>query len=337
MRLSRIAGIALVTSSSAAALLLAGCGGSTQVSPGPNARVPAASREAPPRTPDLTRLGVAPGLRGAVHAIGPMRRNWLSAAAKTPSPKVYISDFSANAVNVYAPSGGAPIGSITTGVNGPLGTWINEKGTLYVSNVNNGTVTEYPAGSTTPSVTLTAATGAIGVAVGKKGTVYVPDFGGNQVYAYAGGSTTPTTTVALSGPEGTAVGHNAHVFQAFSPSLGDVERYEPFLVNGVDLGLSGIVAPGDAKLDSLGNLLVGDQIGNNGSVVDVYPPGATSPSAQIPVTHAYKFALDQANTTLYVADPSTGIVSVYSYPSGTPQSVTFSGLSSAYGVSVSPQ
>lgn len=333
----RFSTTALVMSSGAALLLLAGCSGNTQMSPRSNTQLPASSSRLSVRAPDFRSLGLAPGLRGVVRAIGPMRRNWLSAQVQTASPKVYISDYSASAVNVYATSGGAPIGSITTGVSGPLGTWINEKGTLYVANLNNGTITEYPAGSTTPSVTLTGATGAIGVAVGQMKTVYVPDFGGNQVYAYAAGSTTPTTTVALSGPEGTAVGLNAHVFQAFSPSGGDVERYQPFLVNGVDLALSGIVAAGDVKLDTQGNLLVGDQIGANGSVIDVYPPGSTTPSAQIPVSHAYKFALNQANTKVYVADPSTGIVSVYLYPSGTPQSVTFSGLSSAYGVSVSPQ
>jgi hypothetical protein len=328
---------AIVMSSGAALLLLPGCSGNMQSSPSTNVLLPGSSSHAAVRADDFTRLGLAPGLRGVVRPIGPMRRSWLSARARAASPKVYISDFSASAVNVYTPSGGAPIGSITTGVSGPLGTWVNEKGNLYVANFNSATITEYHAGSTMPFATLTGATQAIGVAVGMQGTVYVPDFAGNQVFAYTSGSTTPTTTVALSGPEGTAVGLNAHVFQAFSPSGGDVERYQPFLVNGVDLGLSGIVSAGDVKLDSLGNLLVGDQIGATGSVIDVYPPGATSPSAQIPVSHAYKFSLDQANATLYVADPTTGIVSVYSYPSGTPQSITFSGLSSAYGVSVSPQ
>jgi hypothetical protein len=333
----RFSTTALVMSSGAALLLLAGCGGNSQTSPSPNVQLPGSSSRAPVRAPDFTRFGLAPGLRGVVRAVGPMRRNWLSPRAKTRIPKVYISDLSANAVQIYATSGGSPIGSITTGVSGPLGTWIDEKGTLYVSNINNGTITEYLAGTITPSATLTGALQPIGVAVGKKGTVYAPDFAGNQVFAYAGGSTTPTTTVALSGPEGTAVGRNAHVFQAFSPSGGDVEQYAPFLTNPKDLLLSGIVAAGDVKFDIQGNLLVGDQIGSSGSVIDVYPPGSTTPSAQIPVTHAYKFSLDQANATLYVADPSTGIVSVYSYPSGTPQSVTFSGLSSTYGVSVSPQ
>lgn len=334
----RFSSTALVMSSGAALLLLAGCAGNTQTSPEPSTPVSASSSGLAPRTPDFTRFGVAPGLRGAVRAIGPARRNWLSAQAKLPSPKVYISDYSANAVNIYSPAGGAPIGSITSGVSGPLGTWIDEQGTLYVANLNSGTITEYLAGTTTPSATLTGSVQPIGVAVGREGTVYAADFAGSMVFAYANGSTTPTASAALSGPEGAAVGRNAHVFQVFSGGGGgDVEQYAAMLRHGKDLGFTGIVSPGDAKFDVQGNLLVGDQIGVSGSVIDVYPPGATSPSAQIPVSHAYKFALDQAGTTLYVADPNNDLVSVYSYPSGTPKSVTFSGLSTTYGVSTSPQ
>ena len=87
---------------------------------------------------------------------------------------------------------------------------------------------------------------------------------------------------------------------------------------GTSLGLIGLGSPYSLSMDRSGNLLVGDYAV---SVIDVYPPGAKSPSKQIAANNVGYIALNRAKNSIWVpsftglefVDPS---ISVVTYPAG---------------------
>jgi hypothetical protein len=93
----------------------------------------------------------------------------LSPAAKSGQHVVYVSDFLANAVEIYPASGSnpAPIGQITDGISGPMGSFVDARGDLFTSNVTNFTVTMYPKGSLNWSLRYTGLEYPTNVTVGK--------------------------------------------------------------------------------------------------------------------------------------------------------------------------
>jgi DNA-binding beta-propeller fold protein YncE len=299
------------------ALALAGCAGANSVPSAPS--------------------GQPPALRVQAH-----RRGWLSPAAKS-AKLIFVSDYSGNAVEIYpqGQSNPSPIGEITDGIDGPLGNFVDSHGTLYVANTGNGTVTEYPKGATSPSVTLSnSISGPISVAVDKKGTVAVGEFANGTILEFPKGSSSPTVTITvLSRPEGLAFDRKRNLYAAWNEDtgsglVGQVSKCgrgsDVCVSRGISEGQSGGLA-----IDSAGNLILGD-ITN--SAINIFAPGATSPTRTISTTgrQPYKFELDKTETTLYVADIENGVVAMYDYSSGTQIGTISSGLESAWGVSLYP-
>lgn len=270
------------------------------------------------------------------------RSGWLSHDAKT-KPRIYVSDFTANAVVIY-PQGKTnpkPIGEITDGIAGPLGNFVDNHGTLYVANSSNNTITEYPPGATSPSVTLSDGINApISVAVDRAGTVAVGEFVSQTILEFAPGASSPSVTITLlTYPEGLAFDYGRHLYAAWNQNNGNglsghvstCERLRSVCVDrGIVAGQSGGLA-----LDSSGNLILGDQ---TNAAINVYAPGATAPTRTIamPGHDPIKFALDKAEKTLYVADIDGSQVLTYDYASGAQTGSISTGLESAWGVSLSP-
>lgn len=153
---------------------------------------------------------------------------------------VYVADAYSNTVWIF-PAGGLeppPVGSVTNGVSGPEGVAIDAGGKLYVANTASATVTIYPPGSSSPSLTLSQGLiNPAAVAVDSKGNVFVSnELGGNtgSVVEFPPGQTTPSEVIGGLTPYGVAV-------------------------------------------DSAGTLYVGNS-DNSAAYVSVYPPGATKPS-----------------------------------------------------------
>lgn len=113
---------------------------------------------------------------------------------------LYVADnCGGNDVEEYAKGKTTLKTSITNGISNPLGLVFDGAGTLYVSNYP-ASITEYAAGTTTPSKTITGGglTDPFGLAVDKSGNVYIADFGANAVFELpAGGSS--VTNLGLSG------------------------------------------------------------------------------------------------------------------------------------------
>jgi hypothetical protein len=204
-------------------------------------------------------------------------------------------------------------------------------------------VTVYPKGSVSPSKTLTGAgVTVLDVVVGKDGTVYASDFNegfDGHVFEYANGSTTPTTTITLSGyPEGLALDSSNNLYVAYQKtnSAGTVLKFKPGSTRSHDLGLP-IVLVGGATIDSRGDLLVADQ-SNPNPHVDVFPPGAKTPSQTIggfPLV--LDIALNHDNAHLYVTqNQNPAVVYEVSYPGGTILKQITKSLTAVYGVATSP-
>jgi hypothetical protein len=291
---------------------------------------------------------VAAGCSGVAHALplagsAPLsaRSGWLSPLA-THGGQLYVADQPNQRVAIFSQSSGAPTGQITDAIAAPDGLYVDPSGTLYVCNFGAGTVTEYPKGQTTHSKTLTGTIGPKYVVAGRDGTVYVSDFGDgshSNLYEYANGSTTPTTTIPFETfPAGVALDTHNKLYVAYSdPTNSDIEvlKFAPGSTKGKNLGIHiKFDNPGGLAFDKKGDLLLDDQ---SLPAVDIFPPGATSPSQQIKgFSLAYQIALNKKDKHLFVSDPFGPSVEEVAYPSGTPIRSFSSGLAGAFGVATSP-
>lgn len=291
----------------------------------------------------------SPGGAGAVSGPGgyvPGLKGRIAVRAGAAQSVLYVADQFNQRIAIFAQGGGgnpAPIGQITSGIAGPDGLFVDRNGTLYVCNFGAGTVTEYPAGQTSPSKTLTGTIGPKYVTAGNDGTVYVSDFANGssgKVYEYAGGSTTPTLAIPISPyPAGLALDSHNRLYVAYGDTTNndlEVLRFAPGKTKGKNLGIhqkSG--NPGGMTIDNHQDLVIADQAF---AVVDIFPPGATSPSKQIGGFNlAYQVALNKADTRLWVSDPFGPSVQQVTYPAGVPTQSRSNSLSGAFGVATSPE
>jgi sugar lactone lactonase YvrE len=263
---------------------------------------------------------------------------WISPEAKTSKGLIYVSDFANNIVQIYSANGSnqSPIGSITDGISGPEGDFVDKNGNLYVANVTNYTVTVYPPGSYMWALRYTGLQYPTNATAGKDGVVFIPDLSGNKVVEYRKGSTRSKLTIPVSDPQGVVLDNQRDLYVSYNDALGGhVNEYPPGSTTGTNLGLPIAFAGGDA-LDGAGNLLVADQ---GTAAVYVFAPGAITPSRAITqgLQDPFRLALDKSFKHLYVADPEANEVLIYDYQSGTLENTITNGLQSVYGVAVFPQ
>jgi hypothetical protein len=310
---------------------VAGCAGPASVT-GVNA----------PAGTSASLLGSPVGTFGPARAAARTGHGWLSPGAATQR-LIFVSDNAANAIRIY-PQGKtnpAPIGEITDGISAPLGNFVDKNGTLYVVNSGNSTVTEYPLGTTTPSVTLsTGLNFPISVAVDRAGTVAVGEFAQGAILEFPAGSVSPTVTITLlTKPEGLAFDRTRHLYAAWnggtSSLVGTVSKCEELRAVCVNEGMSEGEAGGLA-LDPAGNIVLGDQTNH---VINIYAPGSATPTRSISTgtVSPYKFELNRGGTILYVADNSgTPEIVEYNYATGAEIGTITNSLSSTWGVSLYP-
>lgn len=255
---------------------------------------------------------------------------------------IYVSDDLANVVQIYPASGSnpAPIGQITDGVSGPMGSFVDGRGDLFVSNTSNFTVTMYPKGSLTWSLRYTGLQYPTNVVVGKDGTVYIADISGNKVFEYAKGSTRPKRIINVSTPQGVALDAANNLYVSYNTGAhgggpGAVNEYAPHSTSGTTLAAQINWSAGDA-IDGSGNVVVADQ---GTAQVEVFAPGASSPTRVISqgLEDPFRIAFNKTFKLLYVADPEANAVFVYDYASGALKETITNGLTSVDGVALFPQ
>jgi hypothetical protein len=235
--------------------------------------------------------------------------------------ELFVAEAGSNSVNIYtnmgSRNGGTLAGTITEGISVPFGVWIDRRGTLYVANFGNSTVTEYPRGSGTPSSTISQGVSLPwGVAVDSRGTLYVADWSGSlggYIDEYPAGSTTPT--IQIKGFEQPAQmtfdsSNNLYVADNGGGGFGSVWEV-PFGTTKLEnLSLEDLEQPIGIALDSNDDLFVSDNSLFTNEVF-VFLPGHRFPSCEITQglgsnsgTDAVMIAIGKRGT-LYVAQQNT--------------------------------
>lgn len=178
----------------AAVAFVAGCAGNSgSMTPNQPSSVSPASHQASPGMRLLpgpavlgpTLVPLVPHRPGGVHG-------W--PAKKKKKQILFVADLSNSVVEMYNPKtpNPSPEGSITDGISNPGQVAVDKKGTLYVANLGNSTITEYKKGSSSPSVTLSnGVSGPYGIAVDSKGDVFASNLNNNTVVGFKAGATSP--------------------------------------------------------------------------------------------------------------------------------------------------
>ena len=317
--------------------IFAACNGGSASGPTVMRATPAnvARFQAHPESTFLALLGIMPRSSAQYARRGHVGESW--PLPESTDARIFVSDFYANTIVVFS-ARGDQVGSITDGIHGPVGTCVDRDGTLYVANFANNTVSEYRKGATKPTSILSSGIDEpISTAVRSDGTLFVGEFARDLVLQFAVGDKSPTKRIAsLTYPEGLAIDAHDNLYVAWNEEdyTGQVDMFDHGPMSGKDLGIS-TGQTGDAKIDRAGNLVLADQVNQ---VIGVYPPGSVSPSREIYTigSDPYKFALTKNERELYVADPDSGMVLVFSYITGSQIGTIYKGLTSALGVSVSP-
>jgi hypothetical protein len=258
MRTSALARFALSTNLAAA--LLAACGGLQPTIGGP---------------------GTMPQNR-AIVARADRRGSWIARGADSRHPWLYVTGNSNNEVAIYdlGKLGYPKIGAITDGVSSPADVAVDGYGTLYVAN-ETGTITIYPAGSTSPSLTISnGLEQPQGVAVDASGNVYVANRGTSpSIQVYEKGETTPSETITgdlIQVPTQMTFDGQGNLYVSDNKTI----AYE--LPSGSEqvrsLNLQYVTAGGGLALDRSNGILFTSGAAQSIHSFWGYPPGDTYPS-----------------------------------------------------------
>jgi sugar lactone lactonase YvrE len=233
----------------AAAALVAGCGGQSQVAP----------------------TGATIGAASASRAV---------LRASTKDPWLYVSGNENNTVAIYdlAKSGFPEVGTLTNGVSGPEGIDVDKQGQVYVANWT-GTVTIYPPGESSPSLTLSdELSEPDSVTVDKNENVWVCNRGSSpSIVVFPPGQPTPSAVITNSLIQSpTQIQFDADGDLYYTDSSTGVSEIPNGSQNMTSLGLDGLQRTDGIAIDSTGNLFVGT-FGSELDGVRVYVPDYQKP------------------------------------------------------------
>jgi len=327
----------------AAVALVAGCsGGSTSTAvPAGGSSIGAPAATTAGRTALSLKRYALTGNRTGIDPKFPLKAHLAPAAILPPTNSAYkelaVADVGSGAVEILGPSFHTK-STITSGLDGPDGDWIDTSKNLYVANYEGIDVQEYAAGSTTPTFTYSAGlVDPIEVTTDKAANVYVGDFEGAFVAEYAQGSNTMSNECSPGGlVEGIAVDSSSNVFVSYyneNTGSGSLVEYVGGLKGCSATALAPtFLFPGGMTFAKDGTtLLAADQEAG----VDVIPKPYTSITATITgASDTFHIAVTKYNHLLFITDPGNADVYVANYPSGTEYTTLGSanGLVDPYGV-----
>jgi DNA-binding beta-propeller fold protein YncE len=297
----------------AAALLLAGCGGS----PGTSSTIPGSG---------MTQYSSRPSSFWPLLSIGavPARHHHRYAGLRD----LYVADPGRNAVEILANGTYKNVGSISNGISLPVGVFLDKKGNLYVANPYPASnIREYAPGGTSPSFTYnTSMFDPEGVSVDGAGNVYEVDYHGGFVNEYAQGTNAVLHSCTLGSPLGVAVDASGDVFVDAVSSSGPftniyeyigglIKRGHPYRCQPTTLGVE-VLFGGGMALDNNNDLVVCDQ---DFPAVDIIDPPYSSITRTLGSGYFDPFdvTLNKSNALAFVADVGLDEVFVYDYKTNT--------------------
>jgi hypothetical protein len=265
----------------------------------------------------LSVASVAPARASTLHG-------WISPdARKAKLLYVGAGDFD---IDIFSVPKYLLVGQIADGIDVPTGIATDSNGNLYVANGYSDTVTVYPLGESTPSLTLNVPDGPNGVAVAANGYVVVGDYSG-AVDVYPPGRTLPS--LRLTNPN---IGHVyvVAVDAANDVYAGGCDSTTNYACPPVIVKYAKMRGPGSiVRLKDLPRGVSGILVDEHGNIVAsgcggysvlqaicIYPPGKKSPSSKLSVRDATSIAFDEKENLIYVAQGKFGYVRVLGYPSG---------------------
>jgi hypothetical protein len=150
-----------------------------------------------------TRILPGPAVTGSIVVPAVPRQSHLPHVwpAGKHRPILFVANLPDNEVVMYDPKtpNPSPEGSISDGMNYPVGVAVDKKGSLYVANEGNSTITIYPAGQSSPSLTIsTGLDSNYDVTVDSNGDVFAGNLGDDTVVGYKAGATSPFETIDFS-------------------------------------------------------------------------------------------------------------------------------------------
>jgi hypothetical protein len=264
-------------------------------------------------------------------------RGWISPGAKADQHPFYWGNFSTSTITIYT-LGAKPkeIGQITDGIDEPERLFVDRSRNLWVTNLGNDTLTEYPPGKTKPSFTIsTDVANPIGIVVDSAGTVYCANVANDTVTEYPKGRTSPSVTIKMtSAPEYLAVDASDNLYA--STAYG-VFEFGAGSTSGTNLGLS-VGSAGAIEVDRAGNIILVDDAADT---IDIFPAGQTNPSKQVTVGMGapYSLTLTKSEDRLYVSVnlASGGFeIQELAYPGGTSLKTKLATGAGDWPIAVSP-
>jgi hypothetical protein len=239
-------------------------------------------------------------------------------------------------------------GSITNGIDGADGNWIDASGNQYAAQYAAINVVEYNKAAAkkngAPTFTYTAGlTDPVGVTTDTSGNVFVADYGDGSagvVVEYKQGKNTALASCNTGlANEGIVVDTKGDVFvSGNNPSTGTGQLVE--YKGGLGKCKATALAPttefaGGLQLDNKNNLVACDQ---NTPSVDIIPPPYKATKTSLSIQDPFHVALTKNNKLIFVASPNLEEVQVLDYPSGSAVTTLGSanGLSLPYGVATFP-
>ena len=257
-----------------------------------------------------------------------------AASAKKPHGYLYVANYAANTITVYAPGASSVLRTISSGIQSPYRIIFDTAGNLYVANNSTqfgSSIVVYAPGSATVARKITAGIHSPGsLAFDASGNLYVANFSGGpgskgSISVYARGKNTVLRTIAsgISHPKDIGFDPKGNLYVANSGLPGSVTVYAPGASTVLRSITDKIDNPFTLIFDVKGNLYVG----NAGVIGSTIPHGSISTYALGQTTAKYsttigvyqpeEFAFDN-NRNLYVTDTGyqseAGTITAYSTP-----------------------
>ncbi len=221
------------------------------------------------------------------HAVAQRQGGWMARDADARHPWLYVAGYNNSAVFIYdlAKIGTPQIGEITQGVDGPAGITLDSYGALYVVDQNANSVTIYPAGSTTPTLTLSQGLDfPNSAAIDANGRVYVSSRSSTpaSIVVYPPGSSTPLSTITsplIQDPLQEVFDSVGNLY--FTDYSTGVNEIPAGTQQPQSLGLQGAPSPAGIALDPTDRNLFVQNYAPNAYKTLVYAPGSVYPTRTI--------------------------------------------------------